>query len=42
MALVGREGKPHRVEVQVISLGRDVAWVSLPGEIFVELGLAIK
>lgn len=29
-------------EVQVISLGRDVAWVSLPGEIFVQLGLAIK
>src|SRR5262249_53980923 len=30
------------VEVQVVALGRDVAWVSLPGEIFVELGLAIK
>jgi len=29
-------------EVQVISLGRQVAWVSLPGEIFVQLGLAIK
>ncbi len=37
-----REGKPHRVEVQAISLGRDVAWVGLPGEVFVELGLAIK
>ncbi len=37
-----REGKPHGVEVQVIALGKDVAWVSLPGEIFVELGLAIK
>ncbi|MFO0959329.1 MAG: hypothetical protein U0800_18170 [Isosphaeraceae bacterium] len=37
-----RDGKPWPVEVQVISLGRDVAWVSLPGEIFVELGLAIK
>ena len=23
-------------------MGNDVAWVSLPGEIFVELGLAIK
>src|SRR5262249_34851606 len=34
-------GKPWEVEVQVIALG-DVAWVSLPGEIFVELGLAIK
>ena len=29
-------------EVQVITLGREVAWVSLPGEIFVQLGLAIK
>lgn len=37
-----RQGKPHEVEVQVIALGRDIAWVSLPGEIFVELGLAIK
>src|SRR5262249_20139828 len=37
-----REGKPNEVEVQVVALGRDVAWVSLPGEIFVELGLAIK
>jgi hypothetical protein len=27
------------VEVQVIALGRELAWVSLPGEIFVELGL---
>ena len=37
-----RQGQPHQVEVQVISLGGDVAWVSLPGEVFVELGLAIK
>lgn len=37
-----RRGRPHEVEVQVIALGRDVALVSLPGEIFVELGLAIK
>ncbi len=40
--VAGREGKPHQVEVQVISLGNQVAWVALPGEIFVELGLAIK
>jgi neutral ceramidase len=40
--IAGREGKPHRVEVQGIALGKDLAWVSLPGEIFVELGLAIK
>jgi neutral ceramidase len=38
----GRDGKPQEVEVQVISLGDELAWVSLPGEIFVELGLAIK
>lgn len=37
-----RRGRPHEVEVQVIALGPDLAWVSLPGEIFVELGLAIK
>ncbi|HTG44973.1 MAG TPA: hypothetical protein VK633_10625, partial [Verrucomicrobiae bacterium] len=37
-----RQGKPHQVEVQVIALGQDLAWVSLPGEIFVELGLSIK
>ncbi len=28
--------------MQVVALGDQVAWVSLPGEIFVELGLAIK
>jgi neutral ceramidase len=40
--VAAREGKPQEVEVQVIALGDQVAWVSLPGEIFVELGLAIK
>ena len=40
--VAAREGKPLRVEVQVIALGREVAWVGLPGEVFVELGLAIK
>jgi len=40
--LASREGRPHRVEVQVIALGKEVAWVALPGEVFVELGLAIK
>lgn len=40
--VAAREGKPLEVEVQVISLGDQLAWVSLPGEIFVELGLAIK
>lgn len=37
-----RQGKPYEVEVQVIALGDELAWVSLPGEIFVELGLQIK
>jgi neutral ceramidase len=40
--VAARLGKPLAVEVQVISVGDDLAWVSLPGEIFVELGLAIK
>lgn len=40
--VAAREGKPNEVEVQVIALGDRVAWVSLPGEIFVELGLEIK
>jgi neutral ceramidase len=39
--VAARKGKPWEVEVQVVALG-DVAWVSLPGEIFVELGLDIK
>ncbi len=37
-----REGRPQEVEMQVIALGRDVAWVAWPGEIFVELGLSVK
>lgn len=40
--IADREGRPFRVEVQAIALGREVAWVGLPGEVFVELGLAIK
>lgn len=40
--VTARLGKPHSVEVQVISLGDDLAWVSLPGEIFVELGMQVK
>jgi neutral ceramidase len=40
--VLAREGKPLEVEVQVIALGNDVAFVALPGEMFVELGLAIK
>jgi hypothetical protein len=37
-----RQGKPLQVEVQAVTLGDRIAWVSLPGEIFVELGLEIK
>jgi neutral ceramidase len=35
-------GEALPVEVTVMTLGRDVAVVCLPGEVFVELGLAIK
>jgi hypothetical protein len=35
-------GKPLQAEVQVIRLGADTALVALPGEVFTELGLAIK
>jgi hypothetical protein len=37
-----RQGRPQEAEVQVLTLGKDLAWVSLPGEAFVELGLSIK
>lgn len=37
-----RKGKPIDAEVQVFTLGGDFAMVSLPGEVFVELGLYIK
>jgi len=37
-----RKGAPLEAEVQVVALGKSVAWVGLPGEIFVELGQAIK
>src|SRR5262249_4106186 len=40
--VAARERKPHEVEVQAVVRGADAPWVSLPGEIFVELGLALK
>lgn len=40
--VAARKGKPLDVEVQVIALGDDLAWVSVPGEFFVELGMEIK
>ena len=42
LAAAERQGRPMEAEVQVIALGNDVAWVGLPGEVFVELGQAIK
>jgi hypothetical protein len=40
--VASRNGKPYEVDVQVFALGRDIAWVALPGEVFVELGRSIK
>jgi hypothetical protein len=37
-----RHGESLPAEVQVIALGDQIAWVGLPGEIFTELGSAIK
>lgn len=41
LRVAARDGKPIEAEVQVFAVS-DMAIVSLPGEIFVELGLAIK
>jgi neutral ceramidase len=40
--VAARQGRPLEAEVQVITLGDQLAWVGLPGEIFVELGLMLK
>jgi len=40
--VAARQGKPIEAEVQVITLGKELAWVSLPGEVFVQLGLDLK
>jgi hypothetical protein len=37
-----RHGQPLEAQVQAITLGKDIAWVGLSGEIFTELGMAIK
>jgi hypothetical protein len=42
MDLQSRETTEPLFEVQVFRFGRDIAIVTLPGEVFVELGLAIK
>jgi hypothetical protein len=40
--LEARKGQPLEAKVQVIAVGKDLAFVGLPGEIFVEHGKAIK
>lgn len=42
VAVHERQGRPLEGEIQVLTVGEELAWVSLPGEIFVEIGLAIK
>ena len=39
---IGKQNEPLSVEVQAIAFSDDAAIVALPGEIFVELGLALK
>lgn len=42
LEIEGRNGKPIDAEIQVFSLGDKCAIVSLPGEIFTEIGMYIK
>jgi hypothetical protein len=42
LELEERHGQPIQAEVQVITLGEQLAWVGMPGEIFVEHGKALK
>jgi neutral ceramidase len=42
LELDARKGRPLEAEVQVITIGTEVAIVGLPGEIFVDLGKSIK
>jgi hypothetical protein len=42
MDLERLQDEPLAADFQVISIGDQLAWVGLPGEIFVDLGLAIK
>ena len=39
---IGKQDEPLSVEVQAIAFSDEAAIVALPGEIFVELGLALK
>jgi hypothetical protein len=36
------DGRPLPTEVQAVTLGAQLAWVGMPGDAFVELGLAVK
>ena len=40
--LYNRKGKPIEAEIQVFAIGNDLAVVSLPGEVFTELGTYIR
>ena len=42
LAVAALDGKPLDTEVQVIALGDELVWVGMPGDAFVELGLAVK
>ncbi len=42
LELNDRHGAPIQAEVQVIALGNQLAWVGMPGEIFVNLGKTLK
>lgn len=40
--VAARKGQPWEAEVQVVTLGPDLAWVAMSGEVFAELGLSVK
>lgn len=40
--IADRHGKPFSAEVQVIALGRQIAFASFPGEMFAQFGLNVK
>ena len=42
LELEERRGQPIQAEVQVIAMGDLLAWVGMPGEIFVNLGKSLK
>lgn len=41
-AKAGKLSDDIPIEVQVFAIGKDIAFVGIPGEVFVEIGLAIK